>query len=82
MEGYHYVYILQSVSHPEEHYTGHTQDLKRRLNDHNSGHVPHTSKFLPWVIRCATAFRERDRALAFDRYLKTGSGRAFLRHHF
>jgi hypothetical protein len=35
MEGYHYVYILQSVSHPEQHYTGQTQHLKQRLDEHN-----------------------------------------------
>ena len=81
MEGYYYVYILQSVSHPEQQYTGQTQHLKQRLDGHNGGNVPHTSKFLPWVIRSATAFRDKDRALAFERYLKTGSGRAFLRRH-
>jgi putative endonuclease len=80
MNGYHYVYTLQSVSHPEEHYTGQTQHLKQRLMEHNSGNVPHTSKFLPWVIRSATAFREKRKAIAFERYLKTGC--AFLRRHF
>jgi hypothetical protein len=32
-------------------------------------------------IRSATAFRDRNRALAFERYLKSGSGRAFLHRH-
>ena len=35
--------------------------------------APHTSKFAPWHIRSATAFQNEQRALAFERYLKTGS---------
>jgi len=81
MDGYHYVYVLKSLSHPDQEYTGQTQNLKERLNDHNSGKVSHTSKFVPWVVRSATAFRDKERALAFERYLKTGSGRAFRRRH-
>jgi predicted GIY-YIG superfamily endonuclease len=77
---FHYVYTLESLSSPQI-YTGHTTDLGRRLAEHNSGKVPHTSKFVPWRIRSATAFREMERALAFERYLKSGSGRAFLRRH-
>ena len=81
MEGYQYVYTLESLSKPNEIHTGQTQDLKERLKEHNSGHVPHTSKFTPWRIRTATAFKDRARALAFERYLKSGSGRAFLERH-
>ena len=81
MTGFHYVYTLQSTSHPTEIYTGHTADLERRLREHNAGKVPHTSKFVPWSIRSATAFREPDRAVAFEHYLKSGSGRAFLHRH-
>jgi predicted GIY-YIG superfamily endonuclease len=81
MDGYHYVYTLESLSNLKQIYTGQTQDLKQRLKEHNSGSVPHTSKFTPWHIRSATAFKNRERALAFERYLKSGSGRAFLRRH-
>ena len=81
MEGFHYVYTLESLSHPGQTYTGQTNDLKQRLETHNAGRVPHTSKFIPWQVRSATAFRDRDRALEFERYLKSGSGRAFLKRH-
>ena len=81
MEGYHYVYTLESLSNPSQIYTGQTQNLKQRLKEHNSGNVQHTSKFIPWQIRSATAFKSRERALAFERYLKSGSGRAFLKRH-
>ncbi len=81
MTKFHYVYILQSLSHPNQVYTGITADLKRRLAEHNAGRVPHTSKFTPWEIRSATAFKSKERAVAFERYLKNGSGRAFLHRH-
>jgi putative endonuclease len=79
---FHYVYILQSLAVPEHFYTGLTEDLHDRLRRHNAGEVSHTSKFKPWVIKTAIAFRERERASAFERYLKSGSGRAFARKHF
>ena len=81
MNDYHYVYTLQSLSQPNQIYTGRTENLRGRLNDHNAGKVPHTSKFRPWVIRSATAFKDKSRAIAFERYLKSGSGRAFLHRH-
>ena len=81
MNDYHYVYTLQSLSQPNQIYTGQSENLQNRLSDHNAGKVPHTSKFRPWVIRSATAFKDKHRAIAFERYLKTGSGRAFLRRH-
>ena len=77
MQGFHYVYILLSIAHPGRHYVGFTEDLGKRLRYHNAGHVPHTAKHRPWRIKTALAFDDRDQALAFERYLKTGSGRAF-----
>ena len=81
MTNFHYVYTLQSLAFPSEHYTGQTEDLTRRLAEHNAGKVAHTSKFAPWAIRSATAFREKQKAIAFEWYLKSGSGRAFLKRH-
>ena len=79
---FHYVYILESVTNPEHFYVGLAEDLHARLHKHNAGEVPHTSKFKPWTIKTAIAFRDRERASAFERYLKSGSGRAFARKHF
>ena len=78
---WHYVYILESKSHPEEISIGFTKDLKRRLAEHNAGQVAHIRKFVPGKIRATTAFRDKLRAVAFERYLKSGSGRAFHRRH-
>ena len=77
-----YAYILESLSHPGKRYTGYTTDLKARLQDHNAGRCPHTSKFVPWKVKFYAAFEQLDRAQQFERYLKTGSGHAFAKRHF
>ncbi|MBI5368830.1 MAG: GIY-YIG nuclease family protein [Planctomycetes bacterium] len=77
-----YVYILESLSDPVRHYTGITHDLQRRLEQHNRGEGVHTRLFRPWKILVAIRFEDDTRALAFEAYLKTGSGQAFARRHF
>jgi putative endonuclease len=74
-----YVYILQSKLSAEHFYVGRTEDLRARLKKHNPGEVPHTAKFRPWRIKTAVAFNEENRAIEFERYLKTASGRAFAK---
>ncbi|MFN0194186.1 MAG: GIY-YIG nuclease family protein [Aestuariivirga sp.] len=74
-----YAYIIRSLAHPDETYVGATADLKQRISDHNDGKSPHTSKFKPWEIECYFAFPDKRRALDFEAYLKTHSGRAFSR---
>jgi hypothetical protein len=44
--------------------------------------VFHTAKFRPWIVKNYFAFRDREKAYAFEKYLKSGSGRAFARRHF
>lgn len=75
-----YVYILQSLA-GDHFYTGITDDLDARLSKHNSGAVTHTSKFGPWRIKSYVAFADADRAITFEKYLKSGSGRAFAKTH-
>ena len=77
-----YVYLLESLTEPKRHYVGMTRDLRAQLRGHNLGQVPHTSKFRPWRIETAVAFRSRDKAAAFEKYLKSHSGRAFAKKHF
>jgi predicted GIY-YIG superfamily endonuclease len=74
-----YVYILECVSDPAKHYTGLTGDLRTRLDAHNSGQVYHTSKFKPWKLNTYIGFSDPDRAVQFEKYLKTLSGRAFAK---
>jgi predicted GIY-YIG superfamily endonuclease len=76
---FYYVYILQSDSDSEHFYTGFTEDLDSRLKSHNSGRSPHTSKYKPWHIKTSIAFTDRKKALDFESYLKSASGRAFAK---
>ncbi len=78
----HYVYLLNSESHPRQPYVGSTGDLQQRLKDHNEGRSPHTAKFRPWILVAYFAFVQKQTAIEFEKYLKSGSGRAFMRRHF
>ena len=77
----YYVYLLRSESDSARRYVGFTEDLKRRLADHNAGKNTSTAPFRPWRLMAYHAFAEKERALAFERYLKSGSGHAFARRH-
>jgi len=77
-----YVYILQSLADKRRFYTGLTDDLKTRLAKHNAGAVRHTRKFRPWRLKTYLAFSEPEKAVQFEKYLKSGSGRAFAKKHF
>ena len=74
-----YVYIIRSINHPEQEYTGATEDLKQRVKDHNSSKSPHTAKFSPWELLWYCAFPDKYKALEFEKYLKSHSGRAFAK---
>ncbi len=73
----HYVYLLESIDHPEQTYVGLTNDLRERLKAHNAGRSLHTTKYKPWRLITYVAFSDKDHAVAFERYMKTASGRAF-----
>lgn len=75
----YFVYILQSINSPKEIYKGHTDNLKERLKVHNAGSVSYTSKFRPWKIIFFACFPNKQKAIEFEKYLKTASGIAFMR---
>ena len=82
MPSFHYVYILVDEATGTHFYIGCTEDLKSRLEKHNKGDVPHTSKYKPWRIKNAIAFENKEKAYAFEAYLKKHCGRAFAKRHF
>ena len=81
-ESKQFVYVLRNLHNPERHYVGLTADVRRRLDWHNVGQSPHTSKLKPWTLVVALEFSSQQLATAFEKYLKTGSGRAFAKRHF
>ena len=78
----HYVYILESQYKPGNFYVGSTADLKRRVEHHNRGYSRHTAKLSPWTLAIYIAFSDKLKALRFERYLKSGSGREFAKRNF
>jgi len=74
----YYVYILQ-FEKDESYYTGYTEDLKKRLKDHNSHGNRYSSTKAPCRVVWYCAFYDKKQALNFEKYLKQGSGHAFAR---
>jgi predicted GIY-YIG superfamily endonuclease len=77
-----FVYGLRSLSDQARFYVGVTADVRRRLEWHNAGRCAHTITNRPWELVVAIEFRDQRQALAFEKYLKSGSGRAFSKRHF
>jgi putative endonuclease len=75
----HYVYLLQSEALPGRHYVGFTHNLKVRFASHNAGQNTSTVSGRPWLLASYFAFADEKKAIAFEKYLKSGSGRTFLK---
>jgi len=72
----HWVYILKC--HDGSPYTGCAEDLKQRFQRHINGHGPATKPTLPVELIFYCAFKDKYKAFEFEKYLKSGSGRAFM----
>ena len=77
-----FVYVLKTADAVPHFYVGLTADVPARLSHHNAGRCPHTSKHGPWELHVVIEFRQEATAIRFERYLKSGSGRAFAKRHF
>jgi len=73
-----YVYLLQCK---DGSYIGCTSDLKDRFIRHQKGQVPATANRRPVELVAYFAFKNKYAAFNFEKYLKSGSGRAFLKRH-
>ena len=75
----YYVYIL--ICSDNKPYTGCTHDLQDRIKRYVDGFVPATKNRRPLKLTCYFAFKDKYVAFNFEKYLKSGSGRAFLKKH-
>ena len=73
------VYILKCAD--GKLYTGYTENLKERLERHVNGYVPATENRRPVQLVTYVVIRDKYKAFEFEKYLKSGSGRAFLNKH-
>lgn len=74
-----YVYVL--LCSDGKTYTGCTDDLKDRRKRHDKGQIPATKDRLPVKLVAYFAFSNKYTAFNFEKYLKSGSGRAFIKKH-
>lgn len=72
-----YVYILKCKT--GKPYIGCTSDLRGRLKKHQAGYVYYTKSKLPVELIFYCAFIDKYKAFFFEKYLKSGSGRAFAK---
>jgi putative endonuclease len=77
-----FVYVLRNSSEKPQFYVGVSSDVRSRLADHNTGRCLHTASRRPWQLHVILEFPDEERAIRFERYLKSGSGRAFAKRHF
>ena len=73
-----YVYILQSQK-DKSFYTGMTENLKQRVKEHNWHLAKYSKSKTPFELAWFCVFKDKKKALDFEKYLKQGSGFAFAR---
>jgi putative endonuclease len=76
-----FVYVLKNDRPPPRYYTGLTSDVGARLLAPNDGRCRHTASGRPWRADVVIEFADEQRAVAFERYLKSGSGSVFAKRH-
>jgi len=76
-----FVYIIRSCKDPRRYYTGLTSDVAARMTAHNAGRCTHAARATPWEIVVVIELGAERRAIAFEKYLKSGSGVAFAKKH-
>lgn len=74
-----YTYVLISEI-DQSLYIGYTDNLNRRLNEHNSGRSFTTKKKMPWAIIYYESCLSKEDAIAREKYLKSGMGRRYLKN--
>jgi len=77
-----FVYLLRSERDFTRPYVGLTSNVDERLRAHNAGQNPSTASYRPWELVVALEFKTEKVAMSFERYLKSGSARAFAKRHF
>jgi putative endonuclease len=73
-----YVYILRSII-DKDFYVGSTNNIRRRLTEHNSGKVDSTKSRTPFSLEAYIAVKDQTKAIELEQYFKTGLGRALLK---
>ncbi|MEK9206995.1 MAG: GIY-YIG nuclease family protein, partial [Patescibacteria group bacterium] len=62
-------------------YVGHTNDIKRRLRDHNSGKTVFSKRYAPWSIIYQEQFETLIDSVKREKYLKSATGRRWIKRN-
>ena len=76
------VYVLLSNKDLKRYYIGATDNLERRLEEHNKAEKGYSKRYAPWFVKTYITFDNFQQASSFEKYLKIGSGHAFLKKRF
>jgi predicted GIY-YIG superfamily endonuclease len=76
------MYYVYSLKCKDGYYVGCADDIQERLGRHHKGQVPVTKDRLPVELEFYFAIEDKYKAFEFEKYLKSGSGRAFIKRHF
>ncbi len=75
-----YTYILKSLKQ-RKFYTGHTDNLQRRLNEHNDGKNIYSKRYAPWKMVYNEKFDTESKAVKREKYFKSAAGRRWLKKY-
>ncbi|MHB8904611.1 MAG: GIY-YIG nuclease family protein [Melioribacteraceae bacterium] len=76
---YFYVYVIKSLK-DNKNYVGFTGDLKRRIDEHNSGNVPSTKNRIPFELVYWEGCRNQKDATKREKYLKSSWGKRYIKN--
>jgi len=74
-----FVYIIVSESSGLRFYVGMTQDVEKRLTEHNNGKAKSTKGYTPWKLFFFESFNTRIEARKKEKYYKAGSGKETIK---
>jgi predicted GIY-YIG superfamily endonuclease len=77
-----FVYVLSSRANPDRQFVESAANVSQRVAAHNAGHSPQTAAHRPWRLVAVVQFATENMAQRFEKFLKSGTGRAFSREHF
>ena len=77
----YYVYYLLSLTN-NDLYIGSTDDIKKRLNQHNNGRVKSTKAYRPWRLLGLEKFNSRGEAMKREKFLKSHQQKDLLKKKF
>jgi putative endonuclease len=75
----YFTYVIKSMK-DAKFYTGSTGDIRKRLQEHNSGRVNSTRNRGPFTLICYEACINEQDARVREKYLKSGMGKRYLRN--